>query len=338
MKEEERTLDTIRSKLHELNFNINEEVIGRIYSMFAEKIRDSGPGEVELDLFIKELISNGSLVELQMSSGVNDGMEFDRSWRSSRRSSVYSEKVSPETFHLEYYPKDKETTSFLESTLVCDIPFGFLNPEQKMKLIGSMTPENVDKGMVIIQEGELGSQMYIVESGEFEVSKGGSVLRKLTRGSFFGEIALIHNIPRTATVRAVVDSRIWVVEQTSFSGIKMVDRISNKRKIFEGLREQNVFPSLSDNDYESILDALSFVYYEEGSRIEISDSEFFMVLMDAEIDDGGIRKIKSKEILRSGFIAVTAIQGTHIGNKQRYGSSKFLKPRTDVKRIKQPCS
>lgn len=123
----------------------------------------------ELELFIRELISNDVLIELQMNAGVNHDIEFDRSWKSSRRSSVYSEKVSPETFELEYYPKDEETVRFLSSTLVCDIPFGFLNPEQKMKLIGSMICGSVEKGITTIQEGEVGSHMHIVENGEFEV-------------------------------------------------------------------------------------------------------------------------------------------------------------------------
>lgn len=322
MPEREEMLGAIRRKLQELNFNINEDVVGSVYGLFAE---GCGPdaGEDLLDVFIRELVSGDTLVRLQESAGVNDGNEFDRSWRTSRRSSVYSEKITPETFRLDYHPKDRETVEFLDSILVCDIPFGFLNPQQKMKLIGSMTPGAVASGTRIIEEGDVGSQMYIVESGEFEVVKGGEVVRRLTRGCFFGEIALLHNVPRTATVRASTDSRIWVVEQTAFSGIKMMDRISNKKTVLEGLKEQNVFPSLSDSSYEGMVDALSFVYYKEGSSVEIADSEFFMATADGEVDDGEVRRVRSKEILRSRFRAVSSIQGVHIRNKQRVGCSRF---------------
>ncbi|CAD26399.1 cAMP-DEPENDENT PROTEIN KINASE TYPE 1 REGULATORY CHAIN [Encephalitozoon cuniculi GB-M1] len=308
MNKEEGLLERIEDKLRELKFSINSDVVQRISEMFVSQ-DNTGEG---LDMFVNRLAENGTLTKLQLNSKEGDRKGFDEEWRASRRSGVYSERITPETFRLNYYPKDEETIRFLSSILVSDIPFGFLNPEQKTRLIESTELIEIKRGTFVMHEGEIGSQMYIVASGEFEVTKGGTLLRKLTKGCFFGEIALLHNIPRTATVKAVTDGKVWVVEQTSFSGIRMVDRILNKKIVLEGLREHRVFPLFRDEDYERVLNSLSFVYYKKGSRVEVKSSEFLMSLFDGEVDDGEVRKIKAKEIISKGFTAVSAIQGAHI--------------------------
>jgi cAMP-dependent protein kinase regulator len=319
MDKRDDVLETIRRKVLELKFNINEEVVKDVYKLFeAGRALPGGDySEAELDAFINKLASDDTLLKLQADAGVNDGEEFDEAWRTSRRSSVYSENVSPETFELEYYPKDEETVNFLNSILVSEIPFELLNYEQKMKLIGSAVPSEVKAGTVIIEEGGYGSQMYIVESGEFEVVRDSRLLKRLVRGSFFGEIALLHNIPRTATVRAVRDSKIWAIEQKSFAGIKMIDRIFNKKIILDGLKSQRIFPLVREEDYEIIIDALSFVFYKAGKSVEVRDNEFFMVLYDGEIETSDIRRVRAKEVLTEDFIAITDIQGAHIRKRQR---------------------
>jgi cAMP-dependent protein kinase regulator len=324
------TLELIRRKILELNFNINDEVVNDVYELFklsrspGDEAQSFEAYERGLDIFINNLASNAILQKLQANAGVNDGEEFDRTWTISRKNSVYAESVTPETFELEYYPKDEETVNFLNSIMVSDIPFELLNYEQKMKLIGSAVPSEVKAGTVIIEEGGYGSQMYIVESGEFEVIRSSKVLRRLVRGSYFGEIALMHNIPRTATVRAVRDSKIWAIEQKSFAGIKMVDRVINKKIVLQGFKEQRIFPLIGEEDYNIIVDALSFVFYRAGKSVEVRDNEFFMVLYDGEIDAGDdVRKVRAKEVLTNSFIAITDIQGAHVRKKQREYCSIF---------------
>ncbi|ADM12022.1 cAMP-dependent protein kinase-like protein [Encephalitozoon intestinalis ATCC 50506] len=308
MSRDEKLFEEIGNKIKDLKFRVNEDVVQTIYEMV---VKEKGATD-DLGGFVKRLEEDGTLMNLQLNSKGRDKESLGGKWRALRRSGVYSERITPETFQLSYYPKDEETMKFLSSILVSDIPFGFLNPEQKIRLIESMEPVEIPCGTFVIREEDVGSQMYIVDHGEFEVSKRGQFLRKLSRGNFFGEIALLHNIPRTASVKAVSDGKVWVVEQTSFSGIRMMDRISNKRIIMEGLKEHKVFPSFGDEDYEHILNSLSFEYYKKGSRVEVKDSEFLMSLFEGEIDDGERRKIQAKEMIGKSFMAISEIQGAHI--------------------------
>ena len=64
-------------------------------------------------------------------------------------------------------------------------------------------PSTFEDGEFLIREGEPGDRYLIVATGEVEVSQGGVPLRRLGPGAGVGEISLLRDIPRTASVRAV---------------------------------------------------------------------------------------------------------------------------------------
>lgn len=324
MRNSNQILEYLKVELKRLNFNINEKVLMAIFKLCTERAGIIVFDKEKIDQFINDISSDETIFQLQAEADEENDEESDETWKVARRNSVYSEVVRPENFQLPYYQKDDETIKFLLGILQHGIPFEFLNPDQKMKLINSMEPRTIKAGEYVIKEGGYENQMYIIDSGEFEVVRGGTVLRRLIKGSYFGEIALLHNIPRTASVKAIVDGKTWVVEQTSFTGIKMIDRICNKKIILEGLKEQNIFPNATDKDYEQISDVQSFVYYKAGTNVNVKDREFFMLLYDGEIDMNGIKSVKSKEVLRNNFVSITDIQGAHIYNIHRKCKSKFF--------------
>ncbi len=70
---------------------------------------------------------------------------------------------------------------------------------------------------MIIREGDPGETFYIVESGAVEVSRGGQPIRTLgAAGDGFGEIALLRDIPRTATVTAITDTVLLTLGRREF--------------------------------------------------------------------------------------------------------------------------
>jgi hypothetical protein len=85
--------------------------------------------------------------------------------------------------------------------------FEVLNEEERAALVREMELESHDEGSVIISEGDPGSSMYLVVSGEVKVytraQTGSSVyLAKLGEGDFFGEVSVLTGKPRTATITA----------------------------------------------------------------------------------------------------------------------------------------
>jgi MFS family permease len=74
----------------------------------------------------------------------------------------------------------------------------------------------VGAGEVVFAEGDPGDLFYVIESGEVEVAHGATVLRHEGRGEYFGEIALLRNIPRTAEVRAITDTVLKALDGATF--------------------------------------------------------------------------------------------------------------------------
>ncbi len=71
-------------------------------------------------------------------------------------------------------------------------------------------------GTVIITEGETGDTFYAVVDGRFAVTQAGTPLRSIDRGDGFGEIALLADVPRTATVTAATDGSLLAIDRDPF--------------------------------------------------------------------------------------------------------------------------
>ena len=76
----------------------------------------------------------------------------------------------------------------------------------------------VHAGDVVVREGDVADRFYVIAEGEVQVSHGDLVVRREGAGDFFGEIGLLRNVPRTATVTALTDSKLWTLERADFLG------------------------------------------------------------------------------------------------------------------------
>ena len=89
--------------------------------------------------------------------------------------------------------------------------------DKQLQFIASRVDElDLTKGMVLCREGQSGGDFFILLSGGAEVSSGGRSLRTLGEGEFFGEISLLDNGPRTATVTVTQPARALVLGPAQF--------------------------------------------------------------------------------------------------------------------------
>ena len=83
-------------------------------------------------------------------------------------------------------------------------------------LAARLVPLRVEAGTVIVREGDAGDRFYIVAEGEIEVSQYERPVSELKAGGYFGEIALLRDVPRTATVVARTDAVLYALDRDDF--------------------------------------------------------------------------------------------------------------------------
>ena len=104
----------------------------------------------------------------------------------------------------------------VESELIERVPmFAPLSLAAKDRLATKLCPVSVAAGELVIRVGDPGDRFYVVADGEFAIDTEG-IRSTAQRGDFFGEIALLHDIPRTATVKAAVDSHLYALSRDDF--------------------------------------------------------------------------------------------------------------------------
>jgi CRP-like cAMP-binding protein len=79
-----------------------------------------------------------------------------------------------------------------------------------------VTELHVGAGDVVIREGDSGDRLYVIAEGAAAIDRGGAHVGERGPGDFFGEIALLRDIPRTATVTALSDSVLFALDRDAF--------------------------------------------------------------------------------------------------------------------------
>jgi len=109
------------------------------------------------------------------------------------------------------------TVPVVEIALLRSIPmFGLLPPPTLESIARELVPLSLSAGVEVVTQGEEGDRCYAIADGEVDVSADGAFVKTLGRGEVFGEIALMYDVPRTATVRTRTDVHLYSLEREMF--------------------------------------------------------------------------------------------------------------------------
>ena len=121
---------------------------------------------------------------------------------------------------LQGYKKSSSTTKILESALVGHYLFESLQGDDVKKIVDCMRPVTATDGEYIIREGEIGDLFYCLESGKCIATVDGvGQVMEYKEGGCFGELALLYNSPRAASVVAREKCQLWTLELSVFRTI-----------------------------------------------------------------------------------------------------------------------
>ena len=117
--------------------------------------------------------------------------------------------------------------------------FAGLSRKELVQLARVSDDLEVPPGKVLCKEGQTGREFFVIVDGEVEVTRGGKHVATRTAGEFFGEIALLEETPRTATVTAKTPLRFFVLTRKDFRHLVNENR-NVERKVLRALARRVV--------------------------------------------------------------------------------------------------
>ena len=163
--------------------------------------------------------------------------------------------------------KSVDSIKLIHSTISGNILFLNLEPDLLSQIISQMYKKEITAGTNAIVQGDHGDDLYVVESGRFEIFVNKKKVAEREKGSLFGELALMYNSPRAATVTATSSSVVWVLDRFTFRRIVT----NNNEKKFElylkFLKKVELLTPLAEYERRKVAEALDEVMYSPGSTI-----------------------------------------------------------------------
>jgi cAMP-dependent protein kinase regulator len=264
----------------------------------------------------------------QMPTIVGDGQNFPSNYNTNRRTSVSAESLNPasadnEHFTPPFHQKTQDQLSRLKQSVSGNFLFSHLDDDQSSLVLGALHETPVpSKGIKIIQQGDVGDYFYVVEKGNFDIYVNpsgkleagpdglGNKVGAVGSGGSFGELALMYNAPRAATVMSSEPSTLWALDRVTFRRILM-DSAFQRRRLYEGfLEEVPLLSTLTPYERSKIADALETKKYPPGSTIiqegDVGESFYILESGEAEVFKRGVDQ-PVKRYTKGGYFGELAL-------------------------------
>ena len=198
-----------------------------------------------------------------------------------------------------------------------------LTNQAKNEIIISMSLYSLKEGKTLYNQGSIGNYWYIVQSGKLNKFMDGNLISTINEGDSFGEHALMNNSPRTYTVVAVTDCKLWVLKRQVFK--KILDFIftlnyEQNMKFLEGINiplDGTIKAIMANNLIQEIYKQGQYIF-KEG---EIGSCMYI-------IKEGEVECIKGDKVVR------VLKQGDNFGQKALLEDAKRsldVRAKTDTK-------
>jgi len=168
--------------------------------------------------------------------------------------------------------------------------FNSLEEKDLNTVIDAMEEKIAKKGDTVITQGEKGDVLYLIESGQldcFKIFKQGdneTYLKTYNPGEAFGELALLYNAPRAATVRAKTDSVMWSLDRETFNSI-VKDAAMKKREKYEAvLKNVEILQTIDPYELSQIADAVKVEKFDKDQVIirQGEEGDKFYIVLEGE--------------------------------------------------------
>lgn len=186
------------------------------------------------------------------------------------------------------YPKTPEQTERITKVLEQCFLFSGLDKKEMDVVVLAMQEKKVPKDLTLITQGEEGNELYVIEEGTLECFKkegGGEKLVKVCeRGDAFGELALMYNAPRAATVKSAATCVLWRLDRETFSNIVLRATRAKRDRWNAFLGSITLLERLDSYERDRMCDALKIKKVKAGEAIlnQGDPGDEFFILEEGE--------------------------------------------------------
>ncbi|XP_028253129.1 cGMP-dependent protein kinase 2 [Parambassis ranga] len=214
------------------------------------------------------------------------GNEIEPEFRKSRAAVIAHEPI-PENLEITRtrVKKTVSETSLIVKAIQKNDFLSRLDDEQIAMMVDLLMTSKFKPGEEVIKEGSEGDSMYIVAAGELLVSQAGRDLRTLNSGDVFGELAILYNCKRTATVKAKTAVHLWCMERQTYRTI-ITNKSKKKREQLMGfLKTSRTLKDLNDVQLSKIIDSMEEAKYQDKEVIvrEGAEANTFYIILKGEV-------------------------------------------------------
>jgi cAMP-dependent protein kinase regulator len=210
--------------------------------------------------------------------------------RSSISAEAYGKFNKKENFVPKFFNKTEDQILRIKEKITENFIFSSLNEKDLETVIYAMEEKNFKKNSYVIRQGEDGDVLYLIENGKldchkkFKEDENETFLKTYYPGDAFGELALLYNVPRAASIKAIEDVKLWSLDRETFNHI-VKDASIKRREIYQKfLRSVEILNLIDTSEINKITDAMKTRKFKAGEYIiKINEiGEEFYILEEGE--------------------------------------------------------
>lgn len=178
------------------------------------------------------------------------------------------------------YEKDFRSKQLIKDALMDNAFLKNLDTSQIREIVDSMVPKDFSAGSYVLKQGHAGVHLFVSADGEFEVIQDDKILGHMGPGKAFGELAILYNCTRTASIKALTDSKVWMLDRKVFQQIMKRTGLQRLQDNINFLKSVPLLENLSNDVLTKIADVLEVEFYPAGAYIirqGASGDTFFII-------------------------------------------------------------
>jgi cAMP-dependent protein kinase regulator len=194
-----------------------------------------------------------------------------RNTRVSVSAEAYGTWNKPVEYVAKEIPKSEEQIAQIVNKLGCSFIFSALDQAQKIVVAKAMERKTASPGQPIIVQGEDGNSLFFVESGKLEcfktIQNAKVFLKTYHPNEAFGELALLYNVPRAASITASEASVLWELDRETFNHIVKMAAIKQREHFEEVLAKIDILQGMDNYDRVQLADGLKTAHFKTGELV-----------------------------------------------------------------------